>query len=205
MPTGYTRQIKDGISFQQFAMSCARAFGACIMMRDDPADKSIPEKFEPSTYNSRELNKAQKELEKINKLSIEEGKREAITEFADEIQRRNRDIEENRKLINQYKDMLQQVEQWQPPTPDHIEFKKFMISQIEGSIKFDGNEDYYIKNPIKKLTGEDWLARKRKDILWNIAYHAKEYNDEIERTNQRNKWVKDLRDSLLIKGEENDT
>ncbi len=196
MPTGYTSQIKDGISFQQFAMSCARAFGACVMMRDDSVDKPIPEKFEASTYNSRELDKAQKELERINRLSIEEGKREAITEFTNKIQQRNRDIEKNRKLINQYKDMLQHVEQWQSPTSDHIEFKKFMISQIEGSIKFDGNKNYHAKNPIKKLTGEEWLAGKRKDALWSIAYHAKEYNDEIERTNQRNKWIKDLRDSL---------
>jgi hypothetical protein len=35
MPTGYTDKIKDGISFEEFVLSCARQFGACISMRDD--------------------------------------------------------------------------------------------------------------------------------------------------------------------------
>lgn len=41
MPTGYTDAIKDGISFNQFILSCARAFGALITMRDEPS--SVPE------------------------------------------------------------------------------------------------------------------------------------------------------------------
>ncbi len=196
MPTGYTSQIKDGISFQQFAMNCARAFGACIMMRDDPTDKPIPEKFEALTYNKEKLDEAQRELGRMNGLSIDDGEKEAGKEFTKETQEREQNVEKNRKLINQYKDMLRQVKQWQPPTLDHVEFKKFMVSQIEGSINFDGSEDYYIENPIKKLTREEWLARKKKDILRDIAYHAKEYSNEIERTDQRNKWIKDLRDSF---------
>ena len=197
MPTGYTSQIKDGISFQQFAMSCAKAFGACIMMRDDPADKPIPEKFEASTsYNSEGLRKAQNELKRINGLSVEEGKREEEVKFTKEVQRQEQAIEKDRELMNQYRDMLRKVKQWQPPTSDFIKFKEFMVSQIEDSIKHDGMEDYYIENPIKKLTGEEWLAEKRKKALRDIDYHTKEYNAEIKRTNQRNKWIKDLRDSL---------
>ena len=37
MPTGYTDKIKDGITFKEYAMGCARAFGALITMRDNPA------------------------------------------------------------------------------------------------------------------------------------------------------------------------
>lgn len=36
MPTGYTADIKDGIDFKTYAMNCARAFGACVMLRDEP-------------------------------------------------------------------------------------------------------------------------------------------------------------------------
>jgi len=199
MPTGYTAKIKDGISFQQFAMSCARAFGACVMMRDESADKPIPEKFKPSiTYDKKELNEAYKELDRIDNLNVDEGEKEATIEFNKEVQRQDKAIKEDRILMNKYRDMLREVKQWQPPTPDHIEFKEFMISQIEDSIKHDGMEDYYIENPIKKLTGEEWLARKRKNALRNIDYHTKEYKAEIKRTDQRNKWIKDLRDSLKV-------
>jgi len=202
MPTGYTSKIKHGITFQQFAMGCARAFGACIMMRDDPADKPIPDKFKPSTaYDKKKLNEARKELERINGLSIDEAEKEATVEFTKETQRQKQAIKEDRKLMNQYKDMLRKVKQWEPPTPDHIEFKEFMVSQIESSIKFDGMENYYIENPIKKLTGKEWLAQKTGDAVRDIDYHTKEYNAEIERTNQRNKWITDLRDSLGDNGQ----
>lgn len=198
MPTGYTARIKDGITFQQFAMNCARAFGACIMMRDDPADKPIPEKFEPSVYHKERLKEAYKELERIDSLSIDESREKAVIEFTKEVQRREQDMKKDRELMNQYKDMLQKVKQWQPPTRDHIEFKEFMVSQIEDSIEFDGMENYYIEHPIKKITGKEWLVGKRKSALWDIDYHTKEYKAEIERTNQRNKWIRDLRDSLKV-------
>lgn len=49
MPTGYTADIKDGISFETYAMNCARAFGACVSLRDKPSGgKVIPDAFEPS-------------------------------------------------------------------------------------------------------------------------------------------------------------
>ena len=59
MPTGYTAKLMEqGQTFPEFIMSCARAFGALIMMRDDPANAPIPEKFEPSDYHVRALKKA---------------------------------------------------------------------------------------------------------------------------------------------------
>ena len=40
MPTGYTADIYEGndVSFRDFALKCARAFGACIEQRDDDAN-----------------------------------------------------------------------------------------------------------------------------------------------------------------------
>lgn len=37
MPTGYTSPLYEGkeISFEQFALRCARNFGALVMMRDE--------------------------------------------------------------------------------------------------------------------------------------------------------------------------
>ncbi len=48
MPTGYTHLIEEGCNLEEFVWACARAFGACVMMRDDSVDKPVPEKFEPS-------------------------------------------------------------------------------------------------------------------------------------------------------------
>jgi hypothetical protein len=50
MPTGYTAAVADGTitEFPDFAMQCARAFGTLVLMRDEPQDAAIPEKFEPA-------------------------------------------------------------------------------------------------------------------------------------------------------------
>lgn len=196
MPTGYTDEIKNGITFQQFAMSCARAFGAFVMMRDESVDKPIPARFEPSTWNKDKLSEAYKELDKVNKMNVLDAEKMALIEFAKECKRQQEAISKDRKLMGQYRDMLYKAKQYQPPTPDHIEFKKFMVSQIEGSIEFDGMEDYYIDHAPQKLTGEEWLAKERNRLLKDIAYHTKENDAEVKRTEGRNKWITDLRGSL---------
>ncbi len=50
MPTGYTDAVKDGITFDQFVLGCARGMGALVMMRDEPSGTPIPERFEPSRF-----------------------------------------------------------------------------------------------------------------------------------------------------------
>jgi len=50
MPTGYTLDLYDGknITFKEFVMKCAGAFGALISMKDESLDAPIPEHLEPS-------------------------------------------------------------------------------------------------------------------------------------------------------------
>jgi hypothetical protein len=43
MPTGYTAAIGEGIEFDKFVMQCARAMGACVMMRDEPIGPKLRE------------------------------------------------------------------------------------------------------------------------------------------------------------------
>ena len=51
MPTGYTCHIEDGTvtTLRQYALTCARAFGACASMRDEPLTVLPPSKVEPDT------------------------------------------------------------------------------------------------------------------------------------------------------------
>jgi len=73
MPTGYTAKLMEsGQTFQDFVMQCARAFGACVMMRDDPMDAPIPERFEPSDYNVKRLAEAKAELVKLQAMTNDE-------------------------------------------------------------------------------------------------------------------------------------
>jgi len=52
MASGYVhKMLDDKQDFRTFAMSCARAFGALITMRDEPADAPIPDEFKPDPYH----------------------------------------------------------------------------------------------------------------------------------------------------------
>jgi len=197
MPVGYTDKIKDGITFEEFVLYCARAFGACITMRDDPADKPIPVKFEPSRYHRDAIAQAKKRLVKLNKTTIEEAEQFALAEYNREKKRVADAIVKNRKLMAQYQDMLRQVEAWIPPTSEHIELKEFMIKQITSSINFDSREDYYTRNPVVLQTGEQWLQTHKGIAQKDIVYHTKEHEKEIEAADGRTEWVTALRNSLL--------
>ena len=63
MPTGYTAGVATGEikDFKTYALQCARAFGACIMLRDEPMSDEIPE-FKPSDHYEKSLAKATADL-----------------------------------------------------------------------------------------------------------------------------------------------
>ena len=141
MPTGYTAEItsEKGISFKDFVMNCARAFGACVTMRDDPNDKEIPI-FKVSDYHPEELRKAEKELTKFKKLTEKDWGKKAKQKFDSEIKDYEKRTKEYESSKDKYDKMLVNVKNWTPPTKDHTEFnytKGFieLQSQVEQSEK----------------------------------------------------------------------
>jgi len=198
MPTGYTSDISKGISFKQYALSCARAFGACIEMRDDPADKPIPSEFKPSGYHKQQFNSANKRLKKLKAMSVEDCVKKAKAEHQKSVKYHQDAIKKDADLKSKYEAMLAEVDAYTPPSQDHVEFKKFMHDQIVSSIEFDCMGDYH-QNAIKELRllpGSKWriaeIAKCRKDI----AYHTKEQEKENKRAAGRTQWVQQLRKSI---------
>lgn len=194
MPTGYTAPIKDGITFEQYALGCARAFGALVLMRDEPADAPTPERFEPSDYNLKELEKARTELARLDAMSLADAAVAAENAYSAEVERCNDRRREYTDLRNKYSAMLAKVVKWEPPTPDHVNYKQFMVDQLRKSIDWDCNEADIIEP--ERLTGSQWLAKQITEARRSVAYHEKAYAEEVERTNGRNAWIKALRDSL---------
>lgn len=161
MPTGYTDDIKDGISFSTFALNCARAFGATITLRDESGGgEKIPDQFEPSDYHSKALENAEAELLALHKMTPEACQEQCDVDYAaDEAFRLDR-LQRNKDQIDSYRSMLEQVKAWTPPSADHVGMKDFMIEQIESSIRFDDSSDYYGK-PTERLSGSEWLEKRK--------------------------------------------
>ena len=197
MPTGYTAAIKDGITFKQYALSCARAFGALIEMRDEPNDAPIPEAFKPSDYHANAIQKAQDSLAKMQSMTDEQCREQMESERKAEIESSKTGIAKTNDLRAKYNAMLSESKAYIPPSSDHEGFKKFMVEQIEESIKFDCSTDYYQKT-IDRLPKDiaTWKKERLSSVMRDIAYHTKENTEEINRTNSRNLWVKQLRESL---------
>lgn len=195
MPTGYTAAIADGISFRDFALRCARAFGALVTMRDDPMDAPIHD-FVPADYHSKALAKARTRLAELNRMTLDGAEQAAQEEYDEAARSRAESIAKDRALSEAYGAMRRQVEAWNPPTADHVGLKDFMLKQIDESIRFDSMADYYRENPIKRIQAAEWLEKQRTSAMWDIEYHAKEHAAEVARVESRNAWVEALRESL---------
>lgn len=197
MPTGYTAKIEEGCTFEEFILGCAKAFGALISMRDEPADKPIPDKFEESTYHKDEYNKSVSELKKYEKMSIAEADEEAEKEYQLKIKERKNYLEEVDQKENLYKAMIEKVNNWVSPGSDHDELKSFMLQQIDISMDKGSAAKFCEKDPIIKLSGQQWLHDKLTKIKSkDIEYHMKEWKEETRRTADKNEWVELLRKSI---------
>ncbi len=196
MPTGNTSCIRDGVSFNQFVLGCARSFGACITLRDEPMSTPIPKMFKPSAYHKKELQRVKKEIDALDRTTLRQAEKKAVIDYRKEVKSNQKYMDENSELKEKYVDMLNQIKAWKSPSKDHNEFKKFMIQQIETSIGFDCDNSYYTDNPPILFSGKEWINKKRKDLLWSLNYHTKEDMEERQRVAHRNDWINKLRNSL---------
>lgn len=194
MPTGYTAAIADGIDFNTFAMRCARAMGATILMRDEPLDAEIPSAFAPSTWNEERLREASARMAELEAMTPEQAEQAALAAWQEAEAMRQKRIAEIKELRAKYQAMLGRVDAWVPPTPDHEGLKTFMSQQIVDSLKFDCDLSYYEPKP--RPDGATWLAQQKAKTASDIEYHATAGIEERQRTADRNAWIKALRESL---------
>lgn len=196
MPTGYTADIKDGIDFKTYAMNCARAFGACLELRDESGGGDrIPDAFEPSDYHLKAVEKARGELAALDAMTPAELERAASRAWDDAETSRLMRLEDKCKQREAYEAMLAKAAAWKAPTTDHEELRKFMCEQIEKSIDFDCGGNYG-ETPTVRLTGEAWAAERRASLARDVRYHEKEHAGEVSRAATRTEWVQALRAAL---------
>lgn len=199
MPTGYTCYIFEGMDItpKEYIMKCSRAFGALIEMKDKPLDSPIPEELKPDDYHPRQIEKIKKEIEKVKEEEQQktqaQKERDYIRDYSKAYNEWQKSQDDMKAMENRYQDMIDKVSKWIPPTPDHENLKKFALNQLIDSKEFDvhysefcfpSKEDYF--NSTSKI----------KDLEWDLEYHEKEYQKEIESCKKANMWLQQLRDSL---------
>lgn len=195
MPTGYTAKVEDGTvtELRDYMLICARAFGALISMRDDPMDAPIPEKLEPSTdYYDEQIAALTKEISRLSAMTADEALTASLA-ANDETRRLHREYEAADQLrLDRHLAMAEKVKAWEPPSPEHVEYKAFMLQQLEVSSRWLGTKRELPPMPI----GEQWRHERLADLAENLARAHKSRAEEIERTAGRQKWLDDLRGAL---------
>lgn len=201
MPTGYTATLMESDqTFQDFVLLCARAFGACIMMRDEPMDAPIPQRFAPSRYNQERVAAANAELARLQsmtndqKIAFGESRRSERAQCLERILKK--EVEQNQRLEK----MESLVKQWTPPTPDHAGLKEFMLDQLSISKHDTGYLQRSITETLEKSSME-YYAEAVKGAQRDIEYHTNEQIEEDQRAESRTAWVQQLRASIAAQPE----
>lgn len=196
MPTGYTATLMEkGQTFEEFVLLCARAFGATITMRDDPMDEPIPDEFKPGDYYAGSISERSAELARLEGMTNGERVRFGETEKSNALARYSEYLEKERGENERLENMQLKVTAWIPPSPDHVEMKSFMLQQIEIS-KNTGNYYYKAFNDADNKTPYMFYAEAVESARSGLGYSREEYAKELERVAGRNRWVRQLRESL---------
>ncbi len=193
MPTGYTHKIKDGITFEEYAMGCARAFGALYQLRDTPS-APIPESIEPNSYHLNALKETLTEKEEFLDLNEEELQEQFDLHVKESIDFFHRVRRKQRELREKYEEKLDEIDIWNPP--EILEpLKKFMREQVESSIDFDCNIYSYDDIPPNPKRVE-WIDETMKQFERDIKYHSDHKEKELTKSKENNEWIKTLRESI---------
>lgn len=194
MPTGYTYKIDEDpdFTFEQFAMGCARAMGACVDMRDDPASAEIPEAFDVPAYYVTSVRKAQAHLREVHGMTVGDAAKAAVAEHSAAKEGWERRRMERLTTLGRYEKMIVSVEAWKVPTSDHETLKRFMIEQLTlclDPLRYESEEP-------KTVPPGLWLVRKRKAATRSVVSAEESLQRMTELVAGRNKWIADLRASL---------
>ncbi len=155
MPSGYTYDIEKDPKFtaRDFALTCARAFGAFIHQRDEPLTER-PKAPEMDTYAAKNLESALKAKEVWFTTSMEDKRgqwQRCMQSRQDEYEAR---LGEFKVMSKRYADMRAKVDAWQVPV-ELANLKRFMLEQIDESVRWSFSKE---PRAPEQETFEEWLA-----------------------------------------------
>lgn len=192
MPTGYTSGVSNGTitTFKEYALTCARAFGACVTLRDEPLSSNIPE-FTVNESYKRRVDETKTELKRFSDLTHDQLVEKYNADIANRQAWAASAIEDRKLQQRRYEMMLAQAKLFKPPTGSHIDFGKFIVEQLEQSIAFDCEPRSYDNMPF-----EAWQVERLDQLKSNAERAVESYEEEVKRVASRNEWVRNLRKAI---------
>jgi hypothetical protein len=165
------------------------------MMRDDPLDAPIPERFEPTEFYQRSLNEARAEVQRLEKLNASQRTAEGEGLKRDAIVRNQQWLAKDLVTNARLNQMIERVNEWTPPSGEHEELKTFMLQQLTTSIENTEHIERALAEAKSKAAGQffaDALTNARRRVM----YSTEEQQKETQRVEGRNQWLAQLRASV---------
>lgn len=190
MPTGYTQQIIDGTikTPKEFLHLCLRNFGVCVSMRDMPLDlqedytEHIKEYHQNSIgCNTKELENAKAEYERVINLSDNELYKMYVKNFSDNRDYYRKRIDEVKKQNSKFQSFYEAIKNWDC-SEEFDNIKNFALNQIDISKEA---EDYYVNESSKEiLTKEKFLSNYKneykKELLQKAECKVNYYQEKLD-------------------------
>lgn len=195
MPTGYTTDVADGkvTDFRTFALRCARAFGAVVEQRDEAMD-APPRLREPSDHYRERLDAEVARLTALVVMTPEQIEAAALGDYLDRVKSWERSRERSISVRVRYESMQADILAWNPPTAEHVALKKFMLDQIDDSIRFDClDADFRAPDPKDAAA---WHASAIASAARSIEHTCESMAKDRANVDGSNKWITALYESL---------
>lgn len=186
MPTGYTAGIEEGdMSFEEFVWYCATAFFY------DTA--RMPEQFKITGDYAQKIADTKARIAEFETISdLEVANRQAASRERYQTEYK-KSIKRAADLTEKYQMMIRKVENWSVPTPDHEALKKFMLRQLEESLKWDC---YSLDAQAAPVSTEEYRATVLADLRDHLKFCEERQKTEEENVEKSNKWMAALKASV---------
>lgn len=202
MPTGYTADLYEGkdVTFEEFVLNCARAFGAFIYQRDnDPKEAPKLLEYDSGNWYEQSLKKALARRDELENMSEDEINRQYLA-YVQEKTDYARDAEQRRAEMRvRYDSMLRKVKEWDVSDAKGTlipNLKDFMIEQLESSIKFDTSPTTYGSEIYESAI--EWYDDESNNAIRNIEYYTEQIQKEKAKVERQNAEAIELYKSLRL-------
>ena len=203
MPTGYTKYIEDNTitTGTDFLKLCTRNFGVSVDVKDCDLSVATPEHAEVDPCYEKIYRDCLEKKNRYRKMSLSSAKQDMCDHWRDKTANAKQILDRYLQSNQKYLKIRKEIEEWIPPTKEHIELKQFALKQIDISMCKKTDIEFYKKRMNEELNLSD--AEVKRYLSENISLYEQEtieayqaWQEQVKQAEERTLWMKQFLKSL---------
>jgi len=139
------------------------------------------------------IQRLSEELAEAHQWTLEEAEAKAKSDYDEDVAYYKQREEEDLIILERCEIMLQEVQNWEPPSPDHKELKEVMIKDLSREVTRLSSKEY---TPIPLRSGEEYKELVIKGCSSMLSSYIKTLEKEAGEVAAHNQWIDYLYQSL---------